>query len=62
MQFNATELKLTGKKPLTKNVTPDAQSVQFDIDLPAGPVDIEAWFTLSDGNRLGAYFVYVEEL
>ncbi len=48
-------------KTLSKKVAPDAKSVKFDVDLPAGPVDIEAWFIQRDGQRLGAYFVYVEQ-
>lgn len=56
------ELKLSGMKPLTQKVAPAAMSVQFDIDLPAGPLDIEAWFIKTDGKRMGAYFVYIEQL
>ena len=56
------ELKLSGMKALSKNVAPGAKSVKFDVEVPAGPIDIEAWFVKGDGERLGAYFVYVEQL
>jgi len=33
----------------------------FDVDLPIGPVDVEAWLIDPDGKRMGAYFVYAEQ-
>ena len=62
LDIKQVELKLSGLKPLTKKVASDAKSVQFDVELPVGPVDVEAWFTLGDGERLGAYFVYVNKV
>jgi len=62
LDIEQVELKLSGMEPLTKKVPQDAKSVGFDVDLPAGPVDVEAWFILEDGRRLGAYFVYGEQI
>jgi hypothetical protein len=62
LDIKQVELKLSEMKTLTKKVAPNAKSVQFDVELPIGPVDIEAWLTLGGGKRLGAYFVYVEHL
>jgi len=56
------ELKLSNHADVAKKVDPSAQSVQFELELPAGPVDIEAWLIGPDGKRQGAYFVYVEQL
>ena len=47
---------------LTKKVMPGAQGVFFDADLPIGPVDLEAWLIGPDGKRMGAYYVYAEQL
>ena len=55
------ELMLNQEK-LTKEVTHGAQGVSFDVDLPVGPVDVEAWFMGTGGKRMGAYFVYAEQL
>jgi len=55
------ELKLN-QMTLSKAVTPGAQGVFFDVDLPIGPVDVEAWLIGPDGKRLGAYFVYADQL
>ncbi len=54
------ELTLNQKK-LTRKVMRGAQGVSFNVDLPAGPVDIEAWFIGTDGKRMGAYFVYAKQ-
>ncbi len=62
LDIEQVELKLSGMKTLTRKVAPGAKSVQFDVDLPAGPVDIEAWFIKSNKKRLGAYYVYVEQI
>jgi len=56
------QLKLSGLQPLTQDVSKGAQGVVFDVDLTAGPVDLEAWFIQSNGKRLGAYYVYAERL
>jgi len=56
------ELKLSNHDDVAKKIDPDAQSVQFELELPVGPVDIEAWLIGPDGKRQGAYFVYVEQL
>lgn len=54
------ELKLN-QTTLSKNVAPGVQGVFFNVDLPTGPVDVEAWFIGPEGKRMGAYFVYVDQ-
>jgi len=56
------ELDLMGKQKLTKKVAADAESVVFDVELEAGPLDIKASLIDSKGERRGAYFVYAEKL
>ncbi|MHC4885226.1 MAG: arylsulfatase [Planctomycetota bacterium] len=44
-------------------VTAGAEEVVFEMDLEeAGPTTLDAWFTDSDGEERGAYYVYVERL
>ena len=62
LDIERVELKLSGLETLTRKVAPNAKSVTFEIDLPAGPVDLEAWFVLGSGKQQGAYFVYVEQV
>ena len=55
------ELRLSTGQVLRKPVAPDDRQVTFEIDLPAGPVDLEAWFLAQDGRQLtGAYYVYAK--
>ena len=56
------EMKLSGIKTFTKKVTADAKCIVFEVDLPKGAVDLEAWFVLGNGKRKGAYFVYVDQI
>jgi arylsulfatase B len=62
LDITKVELKLSNHDDVTKKIDLDARSVQFELELPAGPVDIEAWLIGPDGKRQGAYFVYVEQL
>lgn len=55
------ELRLN-QTALTLELTPGARGVCFDVDLPIGPVDVEAWLIGPDNKRMGAYFVYVDQL
>jgi len=55
------ELTLSGRAT-EKPVKKDAASVTFDVDLPKGNVDVEAWLISSDGKRQGAYFVYARQM
>lgn len=43
-------------------VSPGASSVQFHLELPAGPARFETWLTLPNDKQRGAYFVTVEKL
>ena len=55
------ELALSGRSQV-QDVTAQTRYARFDVDLPAGDVDVEAWLVLSDGTRMGAYFVYAEQM
>ena len=62
MDIAKVELKLGNEKQLSKDVGHDAHCVTFDVELPAGDVDVEAWLIGPDGKRTGAYFVYVQRI
>jgi arylsulfatase len=54
------ELRLSTGQVLREPVPAGARSLSFEVALPAGPLDIEAWFLDPQGQRLtGAYYVYV---
>lgn len=44
------------------SVAPDKESVSFTLTLPAGGTHLQTWFDLEDGQDLGAYYVYVEQV
>lgn len=55
------ELRFSTGLTLHEPVKGDARCASFSVDLPAGPIDVEAWFLAADGRRLtGAYYVYAE--
>jgi len=61
MPIASVELRLSTGSVLRAPVPPDARSVSFDVELPAGPLDVEAWLLDHRGERLtGAYYVYAE--
>lgn len=62
LDIEQVELKLSGMDVLAKTVPPGAKSVEFEVDLPAGEVDLEAWFILGNTKRMGAYYVYVDRI
>lgn len=39
-----------------------AEFVALEVDLPAGPADLQTWLTASSGRTHGAYFVEVERV
>ena len=42
----------------TIDVDPAARAAVFELDLPAGPGELQTWLISSDGSDRGAYFVY----
>jgi arylsulfatase A-like enzyme len=62
LEIEEVELKLSGRKTLRKRVTPVAKRIVFEVDLDDGEVDLEAWFVLKGGKRIGAYFVYADQI
>jgi len=56
------QLELSNRPALTKKVPAGAQGVTFDVDLEAGPLNLQAWLIESNGERMGAYYVYAEQL
>lgn len=46
----------------SKNVNPNDEYVEFNIELKKGETQIQTWFTLDTGEELGAYYVKVEKV
>jgi arylsulfatase A-like enzyme len=46
----------------TIDVTPAAHAAVFELDLPAGPAELQTWLLSGDGAERGAYFVYARRL
>jgi len=41
---------------------PAARAAIFELDLPAGPAELQTWLISSDGSERGAYFVYARRI
>lgn len=51
-----------GKVDKTVDVPADAHAARFEVDLPAGPAELQTWLISKDGSERGAYFVYARRL
>lgn len=47
---------------MTENADPEAEYVEFSMDLKAGEANLNAWFVLDDQEEIGAYFIDVEKI
>ena len=54
-------LKIAGVDE-TAAVKAGDKGVAFEVELPAGPAELQTWLIGRDGTERGAYFVYVERL
>ena len=43
-------------------VRPDDKGAVFTLTLPTGGTHLQTWFALEEGEEMGAYYVYVEQL
>jgi arylsulfatase A-like enzyme len=59
MQAVRARMKIGGVD-LQQDIPPEATSVQFTADLPAGPARMDTWLIEANGDSRGAPFVYVE--
>lgn len=46
----------------SKEVNPNAEFVEFVVDLKKGKTNLKTWFTLDNKEELGAYYISVEKL
>ena len=53
------KIKIAGQA-MTQPVDPGAKSVEFEIDLPAGPTELVTYLYDQNGKAGGAYFTEVE--
>jgi hypothetical protein len=62
LDISAVELHLSDREVLKKEVRGNEQNVEFEVHIPEGDIDLEAWFVLADGTKQGAYFVYIDQI
>lgn len=55
------KLKIGGNE-VEKKVSPDAESVTFEVELKAGDTELQSWLTTPKGKTRGAYYAEVERL
>ena len=56
-------VRVAGQEAAAKIADPGKQTVvSFELELPAGPAELQTWLTAPDGKIHGAYFVTVERL
>lgn len=59
----AARIQIAGITQDQSIAAPDkAESVTFEVDLPAGPTMLQTWLTTPDNKTHGAYFVRVERI
>lgn len=51
-----------GSVDKTIDVDAGARAAVFEVDLPAGPAELQSWLISKDGKSRGAYFVYARRL
>ncbi len=54
-------ISISGEEASAK-VSHNDLGASFTLSLPAGPAHLQTWFVTEDGDVLGAYYVYVEQL
>ena len=62
LKVKAVELQLAGQDMRTKEVPNGAGFVAFDVELPAGEVELKTYLVFENGKKNGAYYVYVTKL
>lgn len=56
-------ISINNKKEIVKNAKADAKNISFELNLPVGEFDFQAWFKDEGGNNVcGAYYVRIEKL
>lgn len=51
-----------GTSDLERTTQPDDTQASFTVELDEGPITLQSWLTLPDGQVRGAYSVYVERM
>ena len=51
-----------GSEEARKEIDPEDDAARFTLTLPVGGTHLQTWFEMEDGQDLGAYYVYVEQL
>lgn len=49
-----------GEFDQTVSVNPSNHSVDFTVNLPVGEQRIQTWFTLANGEKISAYYTYIQ--
>ena len=50
-----------GDRLLESEIKHSDTMVQFDLNLPKGETEVEAWLVDGDGNEKQAYYVYIRK-
>jgi arylsulfatase A-like enzyme len=53
---------IAGDQKQELTYTSGAQEVTFELDLKAGPLELQGYFMLKNGKKIGTYFAYVEKM
>ena len=51
-----------GDEEARKEIDPEDDAARFTFTLPVGGTHLQTWFEMEDGQDLGAYYVYVEQV
>jgi len=47
---------------LSRKVDPNAEFIEFRVELSSGEADLSTWFHLDSGETIGAYYVSIEKI
>ncbi len=61
LNIQKSRIEIQGIKQ-SKDIDPNAEYVEYIVELKKGKTHLQTWFTLKDGVEIGAYYVGVEKL
>ena len=54
--------RIIGAEEARKAIDPEDDAARFTLTLSVGGTHLQTWFEMEDGQDLGAYYVYVEQV
>ena len=61
LELKEAVIRIQGQE-MTKKVNPDSEGITFEIELSKESTRLQAFFTHSEGKKIGPYYVYVRRL